>query len=171
MINFSYYSINFCQKRKVQANAKSISEKYDPLDDSGSGFPIEPPVGTAQSRFAHTGVHLNAFGSSRSHKSKMEDLQHAPSLTHSSLRVSNDPQLKTQRSYRPQSGAPDFSEISGSLAARSTGSSRYNRLDAVELSEKQALDRASSTYKKDDTIVGSKESAMVSLILSVFFSF
>lgn len=126
-----------------------------------SGFPIEPPGGTSQNGFFQSGVHPNAFGSSRSKKVYDEELRPGPSRTYSSLRVPNDPQLKTQRSYRPQSGVADFADISGSFAARSTATSTYNRLDVAKPSEKHALDRPSSSQKKDGTI-GRKDSTSVS---------
>ncbi|XP_065013550.1 probable serine/threonine-protein kinase At1g54610 isoform X2 [Musa acuminata AAA Group] len=148
---------NVEQKWRAQANPKSISEKYDPQDDSVSGFPIEPPGGTSQNGFFQSGVHPNAFGSSRSKKVYHEELRPVPSRTYSSLRVPNDPQLKTQRSYRPQSGFADFADISGSFAARSTATSTYNHLDVAKPSEKHALDRPSSSQKKDGTI-GRKDS-------------
>ncbi|CAL9763423.1 unnamed protein product [Musa acuminata subsp. burmannicoides] len=145
------------KKWRAQANPKSISEKYDPQDDSVSGFPIEPPGGTSQNGFFQSGVHPNTFGSSRSKKVYHEELRPVPSRTYSSLRVPNDPQLKTQRSYRPQSGVADFADISGSFAARSTATSTYNRLDVAKPSEKHALDRPSSSQKKEATI-GRKDS-------------
>ncbi|RWW62970.1 hypothetical protein BHE74_00029890 [Ensete ventricosum] len=148
-------------KWRAQANPKSISEKYDPQDDSVSGFPIEPPGGASQNGFFQSGVHPNAFGSSRSKRVYHEELQPVPSRTYSSLRVPNDPQLKTQRSYRPQSGVADFADISGSYAARSTATSRCSRLDVAKPSEKHALDRPSSSHKKDGTI-GRKDSTSVS---------
>ncbi|WOL01585.1 hypothetical protein Cni_G10302 [Canna indica] len=148
------------EMQKRRPNPKSISEKYDPQDDGGSGFPIEPPGGMAQNGFSHSGVHSKAFGSSRSNKLNQEELQHVPSRTYSSLRVPNGPQLKSQRSYRPHAGVADLSDISGSLApSRSTVSSKSNRLDVGEPSDKQhTLDRPSSMQKKDDAI-RSKDSA------------
>ncbi|CAL9120016.1 unnamed protein product [Musa textilis] len=145
------------KKWRAQANPKSISEKYDPQDDSVSGFPIEPPGGTSQNGFFQSGVHPNAFGSSWSKKVHHAELRPVPSRTYSSLRVPNDPQLKTQRSYRPRSGVADFADISGSFAARNTSTSTHNRLDVAKPSEKHALDRPSSSQKKDGTI-GRKDS-------------
>ncbi|URE10554.1 kinase family [Musa troglodytarum] len=140
------------QTRQVQANPKSISEKYDPQDETGSGFPIEPPVETARNGLSHTGVHPRALEPSWTRKPNQEQLRQVPSRTSSSVWVPNGPHLKPQMSCRPQPGAADFSDISGSLAARNAAKSRRNRLDMGEPAQKHALDR------KDDP-VGVKDPA------------
>ncbi|XP_073007494.1 probable serine/threonine-protein kinase At1g54610 isoform X1 [Typha latifolia] len=124
------------QKRQIQANAKSNSEKYNPQEDSGSGFPIEPPQ-------LPTAMHTNGFGSSW-YKGNQNDHRRVPGRTYSSVRVPNGPQLRKQTSFIPQSGGTDLS-----MGARGNTNSRYNRLDAAEPSEKQVLDGPSSSHKKD----------------------
>ncbi|KAG6656271.1 hypothetical protein I3843_04G010300 [Carya illinoinensis] len=51
---------------KRQSNTKISSQKYDPLEDCGSGFRMEPPRGASQNGFSHSNstVHHNAVGSS-----------------------------------------------------------------------------------------------------------
>ncbi|XP_065007331.1 probable serine/threonine-protein kinase At1g54610 isoform X1 [Musa acuminata AAA Group] len=132
------------QKLQVQANPKSISHKYNPQDETG-------PEATARNGFSHSGVHPNGLGPSWTRKRNQEQLRQMPSRTYSSVRVSNGPQLKTQMSYRPQPGVADFSDISGSLAARNTANSTHNRL--AEPAARHALDRL-STHKKDDSLGG-----------------
>ncbi|XP_072970266.1 probable serine/threonine-protein kinase At1g09600 [Typha angustifolia] len=140
------------QKRHGQQNAKSSSEKYTPQEDSGSGFRIEPPGLPAA-------MQTSGFGSTWHKKGNHDDHRTVPGRSYSSVRVSNGPQLKTQRSHMPQSGVTiELYNSSGSAAARSTANSRYNRLDVAETSEKHVLDRPASSHKKDlgikDTTVG-----------------
>ncbi|XP_020111597.1 probable serine/threonine-protein kinase At1g54610 [Ananas comosus] len=139
------------QKRHVQANPKSRSVKYSPLEDSGAGFPIEPPGLPAA-------MHTAQFGSTwYNKKGNHDDHRGVPERTYSSVRVANGPQLKTQRSYKPQAGGTDLHSLSVSAAGRSTAHPRYNRLDIVESSEKHVLDRPASSHKKD---LGVKDSAV-----------
>ncbi|XP_074589744.1 putative serine/threonine-protein kinase At1g54610 [Curcuma longa] len=148
------------QKRPVKANPKSISEKYDAQDDSGSGFPIEPPGGTSRIDSSHSGVlHPNALGTSHWNMVDHEELGRIPSCMYSSTRVPNGPKLNTQRSYWARPGAANFPDITCSLEARSSSYSKYNRLDLAEPSEKRGFDRPASVHKKVDTI-GSKDSVM-----------
>ncbi|KAJ8475914.1 hypothetical protein OPV22_019641 [Ensete ventricosum] len=128
--------------RQAQANPKSISGKYDPQHETGSGFPIEPHVETARTGISRTGVHPRAVEPSWTRKPNQEQLRQVPSRTSSSVWVPNGPHLKPQMSCRPQPGAADFSDISGSLAARNAAKSRRNRLDVAEPAQKKdALDR------------------------------
>lgn len=146
----------------MKANPKSISEKYDAQDDSGSGFPIEPPGGTSRIDSSHSGVlHPNAFGTSHWNMVDHEELWRIPSCMYSSTRVTNGRKLNTQRSYWARPGAADFPDITRSLEARSTSYSKYNRLGLAEPSEKRGFDRPASVLKKVDKI-GSKDSVMVS---------
>ncbi|RRT68307.1 hypothetical protein B296_00005772 [Ensete ventricosum] len=128
--------------RQAQANPKSISGKYDPQHETGSGFPIEPHVETARTGISRTGVHPRAVEPSWTRKPNQEQLRQVPSRTSSSVWVPNGPHLKPQMSCRPQPGAADFSDISGSLAARNAAKSRRNRLDVAEPAQKKdGLDR------------------------------
>jgi len=139
------------QKRQSQANPKSTSDKYSPLEDGAEGFPIDPPSG-AENGFPQSG-HPGPYGNLWA-KNVNKDVR-----SHSSMRVPNGPQLRTQGSYRPQSGA-DFSNLPAPAAAKGSSNSRYNRLDVTEPSEKQMLDRPSSTYRKDYGVGGKDSTAM-----------
>ncbi|XP_028756523.1 probable serine/threonine-protein kinase At1g09600 isoform X2 [Neltuma alba] len=50
------------EKRQGQANPKCISEKFNPDEDGGSGFPIEPSKTRALNAFSHSGMLLNCRG-------------------------------------------------------------------------------------------------------------
>lgn len=122
----------------MQSNPKSVSEKYDPLDDdSGSGFPIDPP-GPAD-------MHTGGFGSTWCNKK--DENRAVPGRTYSSVRVANGPQLKTDQSNRPQPGSTDFHNFAG--ASRNSGQIRYNRLDVADPVEKNGFERPGSSHKKD----------------------
>ncbi|KAG6481929.1 hypothetical protein ZIOFF_058553 [Zingiber officinale] len=131
------------------ANPKSISEKYNKQDGEGSGFLMELPGGPLHNVFSHSGMHPNAFDSTWTKRSQ-EPLSHASSRTYSSMRVSNDPQLRTQMLCRPNQSGADFSDISDSFAARGNAGSKGNRLDGGEPAE----------HKKDDIVIA-KEQAQV----------
>ncbi|XP_077231536.1 putative serine/threonine-protein kinase At1g54610 [Tasmannia lanceolata] len=166
------------QKRQAHSNPKSNSEKYNPPEDSVSGFPIDPPRGTRKNGFSHSSplMHPDAFGSSRNKKLKEDELRIAPGRAFGSSKDSNGRELKTQRSYMPQ-GTTELANLSSLVAARSNGKSdipreksvppqrpddRYNQLDVAESSEKQdwnhhLLDRPTSSHKKDNKGYGSKK--------------
>ncbi|CAL9187438.1 unnamed protein product [Musa hybrid cultivar] len=137
------------QKQQAQAYNAQDAERR-------SGFPIDSAVGTAQNGFYQLGVHPGGYGTTLTKKVNQEEMR-VPGPSKSSARVSNDSQLQKQRSYIHLSGADG---IPGSVAARTTANSRYNRLDVTESSDKHILDRAASTHKKDDRTV-SKESTIV----------
>ncbi|KAF9605087.1 hypothetical protein IFM89_013757, partial [Coptis chinensis] len=122
---------------------KSNSEKYNPQEDAGSSFPIDPPRGPS------------AYGSSWNKKG-ME---------------SGHVGLRTQRSYMPMpNGASEHSGLASRNSALFNNpgernshsqwvdkqlSSKYNQLDDVEPSGKQEwnnhlLDRPASSHKKGD---------------------
>lgn len=144
------------QKQQSQANPKSTFEKYSSLEDGADGFPLDPPSG-AENGFPQSG-HPVAYGNSWAKKVK-DQHRMVPGRSYSSTRVPNGPQLRTQRSYRPQSGAdPNFPD---SVAAKGS-SNRYSRFDVTEPSEKQMLDRQYSTHKKDYGVGGKDSTAMVS---------
>ncbi|XP_050128949.1 probable serine/threonine-protein kinase At1g09600 [Malus sylvestris] len=151
-------------QRQGQANPKSISEKYNPEEDSGSGFPIEPPKGAAPNAFSHSGqsVHPSAFGSLQSGHSK------------------NGAEFSRQKSYMYR-GAAQSSRFSNSASVRSGSqfdgniesanphwpeermNGRYNYFDNGESSAKHDwsrhfLERPKSSHKKDEQPSG-KESA------------
>ncbi|KAK1287143.1 putative serine/threonine-protein kinase [Acorus calamus] len=163
------------QRRQGQSNPKSSSEKYNPQEDGGSGFPIDPPKAAAQNGFTHSGTFMHPNTSSWNKKA--DETQTIPGRVSGSVRSLNGPELKTSRSYMPQAGA-DLSNMSGLVAARKNVKSdnhreknadphwpenrpnaRYNPLDVGESSEKQEwthhlLDRPTSSHKKDERVTG-----------------
>ncbi|KAJ0977219.1 hypothetical protein J5N97_012693 [Dioscorea zingiberensis] len=106
------------QKRQVQATFKSNSEKYNQLE-SGSSFSNQPPRGPAADRFFHSGqlVHPGVCGSSLNTKTE-SGLQLIPNRSSSTLKASNDRQLRTQTSSVYQGGGADLSNLSGLAGAR-----------------------------------------------------
>jgi hypothetical protein len=124
----------------MQSNPKSISEKYLLEDDSGSGFPLEPP-GPAD-------IHTGGFGSTWCNKK--DDSRAVPGRTYSSVRVANGPQMKTDQSNRPQPGSTDFHNFAG--PGRNSAQSRYNQLDVAEPVDKIGFERPGSSHKKDPGI-------------------
>ncbi|MQM16066.1 hypothetical protein Taro_049022 [Colocasia esculenta] len=152
-----------------QVNPKSISGRYNALEDGGS----------RRNGFSQSGqLHPDAYGSSRGTRLKEDDLQNVSGRSNT-MRRQNGQDLMTQRSYMPQAGAADSS--SGLVSARTSAKSdnhreksahthwpeyrsTYNQLGAVECSEKpewrhQFLDRPSSSHKKEERIAA-KESAI-----------
>lgn len=154
-------------KRQGQPNPKSISEKYNPDEDSGSGFPIEPPKGATSNGYSHSGqsMHPSAFGSSRN------------------MSQSGQSRNGAEKSYMYR-GAAQSSRFSNSASVRSDSrydgvveasanphwpeeriNARYSHLDNGDSSAKHdwshnLLDRPKSSHKKDEQPSG-KESATV----------
>ncbi|KAF8411919.1 hypothetical protein HHK36_004477 [Tetracentron sinense] len=170
------------QKRQGQSKPKSNSEKYNPQEDGGSGFPMEPPRGTTQNGFSHSGslIHPSAYGSSRNKKVKEDETLVGSGRAFGSSRDVSE--LRTQRSHMPQ-GVADFSNLSGSVAAQSSSGfhnnrekivhshwpeqqkkTNHNQLDHAEPTEKHELshyllDRPTSSHRKGERVSG-KEPTM-----------
>lgn len=144
------------QKRPAQTNPKSSSYKYSTEDESGSGFPMDLPVRTAENCFFHSGMNPRVLVPSSSKNVSKEDTR-IPERSYSSVRVSNGPQLQKQGSYMHLSGS---AYLSSSTVARSSTSSRYNQLDVAEPADKHTLERPDSTHRKDDRKM-SKEPTVV----------
>ncbi|XP_038989511.1 probable serine/threonine-protein kinase At1g54610 [Phoenix dactylifera] len=143
------------QKQQSPANPKSTTEKYSPLEDGVEGFPLDPASGV-ENGFPQSG-HPGAYGNSWTKKVHKDEHRMVPGRSYGSMRVPNGPQLRTQRSYGPQSGAdPNFP---ASVAAKGS-SNGYSRLDVTVPSEKQMLDRPYSTHKKDYGVGGKDSIAM-----------
>ncbi|KAK4491278.1 hypothetical protein RD792_002014 [Penstemon davidsonii] len=97
------------QKRKGQSNPKSSSEKFNPEEDGGSDFPIEPSRGTLHSSQA---MKMGAAGNS------LDVVDEGPLVSsHGSFDSSGYRELKTQRSFKPQATAARLSRFSNSVAA------------------------------------------------------
>ncbi|XP_075649012.1 putative serine/threonine-protein kinase At1g09600 isoform X1 [Castanea sativa] len=155
------------QKRLLQPNPKSASEKYNTEEDGGSGFPIEPPKRTALNVFSHSGQSMNptAFGSSRNMN---ENDQEALTVPGQALGCSNGAEIRRQRSGANGEEASQGDSLLNRGGETTVDSHwpdedfnvRYKHLDDSESSEKsqwshQLLDRPTkSLYKKDQRSSG-----------------
>lgn len=171
------------QKRQIQANPRTSSDKYNPQEDGGTGFLIDLSRGTAENGFSHHG-HSGASRSTWNKKGYEGEAQMFSGHLPATLVQSNGPDAKMQRTYIPRGGAAELSNFSGLVAARSSTtkldyhregakhlnwpehrpSSKHNQLDVADGSEKQEwthhlLDRPSSSHNKDGRVVG-KESTV-----------
>ncbi|KAH7865632.1 hypothetical protein Vadar_009120 [Vaccinium darrowii] len=106
-------------KRQGQLNPKYSSEQFNPGEDGGSGFRMEPSRGTPQDGLSRSGqlVKPGAFGSLINEGEALMDSQQPLASS------KNGPVLRTQKSFRSQ-GLGQFSRFSNSVAAR--GSSRFD---------------------------------------------
>uniref|UniRef100_A0A5B7AB38 Protein kinase domain-containing protein n=1 Tax=Davidia involucrata TaxID=16924 RepID=A0A5B7AB38_DAVIN len=171
------------QKRRGQSNPKSISEKYNPEEDGGSGFPLEPSTRTSRNGLSHSGqlIQQGAFGSSLNMNVNEGEALMGSQRGFDSSR--DGAERKTQRSFKPQAAA-QLSRFSNSVAVRGSSrydlsretsahpqwpeeclNARYNQLDGLESSlnsewSHNLLDMPNSSYKKDEHASG-KESAKV----------
>ncbi|GAV63286.1 Pkinase domain-containing protein [Cephalotus follicularis] len=165
------------QKRQGQSNAKSISEQYNPVEDGGSGFPIEPPKGTIQNVFSHSGqsMHPTTNGSSRIMTPNENDALRSPGRSFVSPR--KPAELRSQRSF-VNLGAAQLSRFSNSIAVRGAShldscgeaswnehwpgdrvSARYGQSSEKHEWSHQLLDRRKPSQKEDEELSG-KESTM-----------
>ncbi|XP_068647149.1 probable serine/threonine-protein kinase At1g54610 isoform X2 [Aristolochia californica] len=157
------------QKRNGQSNPKSTSEKYNPEEEGGSGFPLNPPRGSSANGVSHSGplYHPNAFGSSWNSTKKFKEDEIRPAF--GSLGGPHGPELKTQRSCMPQV-VTDVSNHSGFGSSRANAKSdnhretnnsywseqrsiaRYNPLDDTDPGKQEwthhLLDAPTSSLKK-----------------------
>ncbi|GFZ09745.1 protein kinase superfamily protein [Actinidia rufa] len=58
----SFYISCLTQRLQGESNPKRISVKYNPHEDGGSGFPIDPPRGLGKNGFSSSMVHPSAVG-------------------------------------------------------------------------------------------------------------
>ncbi|KAK6121263.1 hypothetical protein DH2020_044966 [Rehmannia glutinosa] len=110
------------QKWKGQSNPKSNSEMYNREEDGGSGFPIEPSRGSL-----HNG-HSMLMGTSVNSLDVVDEGRHLNS--HRGLDSSGYRELKTQRSFKPQTAAR-LSRFSNSVAARGSSQLDFSRDSSV----------------------------------------
>lgn len=84
------------------SNPKSSSQKHNPNEDGGSGFPIEPPRGPARNGFHHSSsmIHPSAYGSSRNKKVEGSVSRVGSSRAFGSS--TNGTDMRTKRSQLPQ---------------------------------------------------------------------
>ncbi|XP_061375984.1 probable serine/threonine-protein kinase At1g09600 [Gastrolobium bilobum] len=124
------------EKRQGQCNTKSISEKYNPEGDSGSGFPLEPAQSRALNVFSHSGqsMHPSAYGSSRHMNLKEEDVFR-----------SRNCELRKQKSYWQGSSA-QLSRFSNSVAVR--GDSRLDMSGDCSVNSQWPEDQFGMRYSR-----------------------
>ncbi|KAF7124524.1 hypothetical protein RHSIM_Rhsim12G0004600 [Rhododendron simsii] len=98
------------QRPQGEPNPKSISVKYHPHEDGGSGFPIDPPRGLGKNGFSHSAsmVHPSAVGYTWT--KKVEDQHHCPEGRIGSSGRRTD--LRRQTTYMPQEGAGLYTNCS-----------------------------------------------------------
>lgn len=146
--------LSYCLKKKIfiskkrlgETNQTSVSEKFNPEGDSGSGFRIEPLKGiAAQDPY--------------------------PIYTNGDNHPSGSSQLRTQRSY-VQRGAAQLSRFSNSVAPARDGSQfgsvrhaivnqRWLEDGSANCNLSQRLLEKPNGLKKDDHSSSSKDSIMV----------
>ncbi|CAL0309600.1 unnamed protein product [Lupinus luteus] len=151
------------EKRQGQYNFKSVSDKFNPAEDGGSGFPLEPAKSRVLNVLSHSRqlTHQSAYGSSHIVNLKEEDVLSGPDQ----IFRSRNSELRKQNSYWHGSTAP-LSRFSNSVAAR--GDSRLDISGNSSLNSKwpedqfgmgyshqadgdsnQLLDEHKSSHKKD----------------------
>ncbi|VAI57757.1 unnamed protein product [Triticum turgidum subsp. durum] len=118
-------------RRQVRNNPKSSSHHYSTLEDSMSGFRMEPRAAAGQ---LSTMQNAGQFGSTWYRKDDQRG--RGVQRTTSSVRVSNHAaHLTSQRSYATSRGT----DLHPSSSAARNTNSKYNRLDVAEPAN--ALDR------------------------------
>ncbi|KAI4984177.1 probable serine/threonine-protein kinase At1g54610 [Hordeum vulgare subsp. vulgare] len=119
------------QRSQARNNPRSSSHHYNTLEDSMSGFRMEPRAAAGP---PSTIQNVGQFGSTWYRKDDQRD--RAVQRTTSSVRVSNHaPHLTSQRSYATSRGT----DLHPSSSATRNTNSKYNRLDVAEPAN--ALDR------------------------------
>ncbi|KAA8528009.1 hypothetical protein F0562_035122 [Nyssa sinensis] len=95
----------FNAKGQVHSNSKSTSVRYNPHEDGGSGFPIEPPRGNAKNGYSHSAsmIHPSAVGYSQTKKVREDEGLSGTGRTTSSSR--NGSEMRKQRSNMPNLSA------------------------------------------------------------------
>ncbi|XP_031287561.1 probable serine/threonine-protein kinase At1g09600 [Pistacia vera] len=154
------------QKRQRQPNPISFSEKYNPQEDAGSCFPIEPAKGLTQNGYSHSGQLKQArtLGTAWSRMASENEHLTGPSGAFGSPR--RDADLGNPRSYMHPS-ASRLSRFSNSVAVRGRSQldcsteSRVNTKwgnDSGKHDWSTLRDMSRSTYKKDEQPSGKESS-------------
>uniref|UniRef100_A0A5B7AEY7 Protein kinase domain-containing protein n=1 Tax=Davidia involucrata TaxID=16924 RepID=A0A5B7AEY7_DAVIN len=164
-------------KQKGQSNPKSNSEKYNPEEDGGSIFRIEPSTGTSRNALSHSGrlIQHGAFESSLNMNENEDETLMGSQLAFGSS--GDSVEWRSQRSLEPQAAA-QLSRFSNSVGVRASSrfdlsretsahphwpqahlNARYNQLDGSVSSVKHEwshnlLDRPKFSYKKDERAPG-----------------
>lgn len=147
------------QKRQGQCNSKCTSEKYDPEEEGGNGFLLEPAKSKASNVLSHSGqsMHPSSYGSSRNMNLKEEDALTGPNHVF----TSRNPDLRKQNSYWHGSTA-QLSKFSNSVAVR--GDSRLDMSGDRSLNSQWPEDHFDMRYshladsESNQLLAGSKPS-------------
>ncbi|GKV24471.1 hypothetical protein SLEP1_g34083 [Rubroshorea leprosula] len=165
------------QKQRRKADPTSVSEQYNPEEEAGSGFPMEPPKGT-KVMHSHFGpsMHPSNYGSTWNMNTNEGQSIKASTRAFGSPR--KPAEIRTQTSYI-NPGAAELSRFSHSVATsrgkshfdtpKESGmtdecfSAGYNHLDNGGASENHELshlllDKPKNLHKKDEQSF--KESTM-----------
>ncbi|XP_044462442.1 probable serine/threonine-protein kinase At1g09600 isoform X2 [Mangifera indica] len=154
------------QKRQRQPNPISCSENYNPEEESGSDFPIEPVKGLTRNGCSYSGQLKQAsnLGTTWSRMTSENEHFTGPSGPFGSPSGAAD--LKNTRSYI-QPCAASFSRFSNSVADRGRSQldcsteSRVNWKwgdDSVKHDRSTLLDKSKSSFKKDVQLSGKDSS-------------
>ncbi|KAM7251947.1 hypothetical protein ACFE04_023830 [Oxalis oulophora] len=117
------------QKRREHSNNKCTSEKFNPDEDCGSGFLIEP----------HKGTEKKTYSNGQSGSSKLTTAKHDIVLT-----PSNSTDVRNQRAHLG-SGAAQLSKFSNSVGVTS-GSMRFESCREATLNAHWPEERANGGY-------------------------
>ncbi|XP_020584480.1 probable serine/threonine-protein kinase At1g54610 [Phalaenopsis equestris] len=118
------------QRWQGQPNTKSASDKYNPPEEAGLGFPIDLPEAQNGLPNPNSSMYQSAFGSSWIKKDDVRMINRASST----VRVPIGAQLRSQKSCIPSSSGMEFANTSGSLKPNE---------------RRRELVRTSSTQKRD----------------------
>ncbi|KAE9599380.1 putative protein-serine/threonine kinase CMGC-CDK-CRK7-CDK9 family [Lupinus albus] len=127
------------RERQGQFDSKYVSDKFNPAEDGGSGFPLEPTKSRVLNVFSHSGqsMHRTAYGSSRNMNLKEEDFLTGPD---------HICRLRKQNSYWHGSTA-QLSRFSNSVAAQ--GDSRLDMSGNNSLNSEWPEDQFGMRYNHE----------------------
>lgn len=134
------------QKYKGLMNSKSNSEQYNPEEDGGSGFPIDPAGRPsfkgllAENGASRGSINMHANGAG----------PHVISQVYSSGH--SGVELRTQRSSKPQGGAAQLSRFSNSVAVH--GSSHLDQSRGDSTHSQWRMEQLNSKYNASHSLLG-----------------
>ena len=133
-----FYSASSCLTQRLQgeSNPKNISVKYNPHEDGGSGFPIDPPRGFGKNGSSHSSsmVHPSAVGGYLwAKKAKEHEGNNFPVRTIGSSGHRSD--LRRQTSYMPQetTASNAYSKQDDRMSAKDSRVCFFFRLSFINL--------------------------------------
>lgn len=134
------------QKYKGLANTKSNSEQYNPDEESGSGFPIDPVARPlCKGLLAGNGA---SKGSINMHPNEAEPR----SISQEYSSGHSGGALRTQRFYKPQGRAAQLSRFSNSVAVH--GSSHLDQSRSESTHSQWRMEQLNSKYNASHSLLG-----------------